>query len=100
MAKKLNKLVARITALEDAFAALLSGKPAKKTKRKKPAKAKAKKPAAAKSKSRKPAKAAAKAAAPRKAAKAPARKTQRRARKLRAVATPAPVVPETPLTTL
>jgi hypothetical protein len=82
MAKKLNKLVARIKALEDAFAKLLSGQAAaKKTKREK-----AKKAAPAKRKSRKTA-----APAKRKAAPKPARKK----RKPRILATTvAPMVPQ------
>jgi hypothetical protein len=91
MAKKLNKLVARIKALEDAFAKLLSGQAAaKKTKREK-----AKKAAPAKRKSRKTAAPAKRKPAamtgPRKAAPKPARKK----RKPRILATTAaPMVPQ------
>jgi hypothetical protein len=93
MAKKWNKLVARLEALEDAFAKLLSGKAAiKGTKRKK-----AKKAAPAKRKSRKapmpvPRKPAAM-TAPRKAAT----KSARKKRKPRILAAAAPMIPQAPL---
>ena len=95
MAKKWNKLVARLEALEDAFAELLSGKAAaKRTKRKK-----TKKAAPAKRKNRKapaPRKAAAM-TVPRKAATKPARK-KRKPRILAAAA--ASMIPQAPLESL
>ena len=97
MAKKWNKLEARLEALEDAFAKLLSGKTAaKRTNRKK-----TKKATPAKRKSRKapmptPRKAAAM-TTPRKAATKPAR-NKRKPRILAAAA--APMIPQAPLESL
>jgi cell division protein FtsB len=75
MGKKLDKLAARIQALEEAIATLVTGKKPKKSARKKSVKAKSKKVAA-----KKPA---AKPAAPKKA--------KRRARKAKRVTPPLPL---------
>lgn len=77
MGKKLDKLAARVLALEEAIAAMLSGgKPKKSARKKKSKKAVAKKA---------PAKAPTKASAPKKA--------RRRAQKAKPKAKPAPVAP-------
>jgi hypothetical protein len=99
MAKKWNKVMARIQALEDALAGLLSGKAPKRKTAKKAKKAKAK------TKARKPnAKKAARAATARparKAAKTPAPKKRTAKTKRRiAVAEAAPILPQAPLLAL
>jgi hypothetical protein len=100
MAKKWNKLLARIQALEDAVAALLSGTGKKKTGRKAKKKSAPGKPGR-KTASRAKSTARAVGKSPvRKSAKA-AKKAPRRKSSLRvAVAEAAPILPQTPLALL
>jgi hypothetical protein len=103
MAKKWNKVIARIQALENAIAGLLTGKSAtrKKAKRKS-AKKKVSAKAAPKAKAPSKTKAKKKTAKPARAAK-PARKSARKPRKANsriAVAQNAPILPLTPLPSL
>ena len=96
MARKWNKLIARIQALEDAVAALLSGASRKKTRRK--AKKKVASPKAGR-KTASRAKAAARTARKspaRKSAKARKKSPSRKSRLRVAVAEAAPILPQVP----
>jgi hypothetical protein len=104
MAKKWNKVISRIQALEDALAGLLSGKSAKRKKAKKKATAKA--TAKVKTKAKPKRKASTKKPIKKKTAKparaaAPARKVKPSRKKLRiVVAENAPILPQAPLLSL